>query len=166
MANGSPVEGTPRTLPNSEDFRAFYDRTSRTGYGLALRIAGNAERAGAALEASYARVWNAAAGSPDLEHQLLAQVREEALQRRMPGGSSDGQSVGADSTYTFTTAIRDGFAQVDPLGRRAVELAYFGGVGVTEVADILGQPATTVRAAMRRALLALGSLVHDEHETR
>ena len=166
MANGSPASGTRQALPTDEDFRAFYDRTSRTGYSLALRITGDAERAGAALEASYAAVWKPASDAAEIDGELLGRIRVEALDRRPTDGAMALRSVFAESTYTFTTAVRDGITQIDPLGRRAVELAYFGGIGVTQIAEILGEPAATVRAAMRRALLELGSLVRDEQETR
>ena len=165
MAQGSLASGTSTTLPTGEEFRAFYERTSRAAYSLALRITADSERAGAAIEAAYIETWPST-GTDDLDGALLASVRSCALRLQPSGNANTIRSDGAIPAYTSATAIRDGLAQVDQLGRRAVELAYFGGIGVNHVAEILGQPTNLVRAAMRRALLELGSLVRDEQETR
>lgn len=42
--------------------------------------------------------------------------------------------------------------------RRALELAYFGGMPVSGIAELLAVPAPSLRTAMRRALLELGEL--------
>lgn len=164
MANGWPAEGLQGTLPKTDDFRAFYAETSRTAYSLALRITSNAERAGAATEAAYIATWSDRQAADDLPGRLLAAVRSRALELQgdNPAPAQTDQPL---SPYTSSTAVREGLAQVDALGRRAVELAYFGGVGVAQVAELLGQPPPAVRSAMRRALLELGSLLRDEQET-
>jgi DNA-directed RNA polymerase specialized sigma24 family protein len=142
-----------------ETFASFYERTK----SVAVRITGDAEMSGAACEAAYLER-HRAGGDPFSESGLLTAVRSHAIrisrERRPPLQRSEA----ADSSYTQVTALKAGLEALDPLGRRAIELAYFGGIGVTEVADIVGRPIPEVRAALRTALLHLGSLVRAQQE--
>jgi DNA-directed RNA polymerase specialized sigma24 family protein len=56
--------------------------------------------------------------------------------------------------------------RLEPLARRAIELAYFGGLGVDAIGELLDVPAAQVRQALREGLLQLGTLIKDEQETR
>ena len=167
MADERGVAGlAPAGTPGGGDFDTFYNRTSGCAYGLALRIAGAPGPAAAACEAAYVRAWREGQGGLRIESALLEQVREEALRLRGPlPGPESGRSGVADQSYNVTVVMRAALAQVEPTGRRAIELAFFGGVGVADIAELLGEPVATVRTAMRAALLRIGELTRTEGET-
>ena len=163
QAATSPAVATPE---GGEDFQAFYSRTSGSAYGLALRITGQPGPAAAACEAAYVRAWNERDMGARLELRLLERVRAEALGLTTSGPPpGPARSDAAEPSYTETAVMRAALAQVEPAGRRAIELAFFGGVGVADIVEIIGDPATVVRAAMRAALLRIGELTRPGQET-
>lgn len=156
---GNPA--TNRVAPEAsegeaEALRERVERTLPTAYSLALRICGNAEQAAAACEASY-REWPAwdhpeAGWSGRDEARFLSLVRTHALAaKRQRGESSGGDGRPYDPQEMGLRALQ----ATDPLGARAVELAYFGGLNAASIAELLGESTDDVRTAMRRALLSL-----------
>ncbi|MFN8506323.1 MAG: sigma factor-like helix-turn-helix DNA-binding protein [Dehalococcoidia bacterium] len=136
-------------------FEAFYERTVGAAYSLALRITGDREHAAHACEGAYADAWQerAGAGAPR-ERDLLARVRVRALEiGAIPPSTED-----EDGSYIGAKQVREVLARQQPEVRRALELAYFGGLPVSEISELLGMPAPPLRAAMRAALLELGAL--------
>ena len=61
-------------------------------------------------------------------------------------------------------AIRDCLDVMDPAARRALELAYYGGLGVQAIADIIGQPVSELRPILRDVLLRLGAATLIQQE--
>jgi len=51
--------------------------------------------------------------------------------------------------------VRAALAQLNPGQREAIDLAFFGGLTQTEIAEKLGAPLGTIKARIRRGLLAL-----------
>lgn len=162
---GQPAGPGAAKLRDEGQFRAFYDRTSPTAYALALRITGAPDAAADTCEAAYLAAWEAGpeAGAWK-DGAVFDRVRSLSFERRT-GSALMVSSGGGDPSYTMATAVRDGLAKLDPLGRRAIELAYFGGLSVAEVAEIVGFPVARVRSAMRTALLDLGDLTRDQQES-
>ena len=144
-------------------FELVYEATSGVAYSLAVRIAGSAEAAAGACEAAYADLWKEAqalaAAGPDLQTRLLSRVRRYALEGAQPPAI---QSAGAISTYGSArdssgasaneTAALD---SLEGLQRRALELAYFGGLSVDSIAEILREPVAGIRGALREGMLKL-----------
>lgn len=90
-------------------------------------------------------------GTVGLEEGTAAPARSPAEHRPLERSSA----------YPRVDAIRAGLPGLDSTGRRAVELAYFRGLTVPTIASVLALPESEVRAAMRSAMLQLGSLVRD-----
>jgi RNA polymerase sigma-70 factor (ECF subfamily) len=161
---------TPPATGGGDAFRSFYDATSGTAFSLAFEIVGGDRRlAEEACEAAYGELWERSgrvgvnAASWD-EAALLTQVRERALQASAEARVARERSAGPGAAY-MKAAVREGLEKLNPLARRALELAYFGGLPVREIAELLGEPPEVVRRAMREALLTLGALTRDPQET-
>jgi hypothetical protein len=171
MSNeGTPSQASPRQGGGAvalagESFDVFYAKTSRAAWGLALRITASEEASVRVCEAAYAA---ACAGGAVTEGEaaFLGRVRSLALAE---GGGPPPTMLRSDPrqpSYGEVTAIRAGLATVDPRGRRALDLAYYGGASVAEIAELIGEPEPTVRAALRGALLSLGQAVRQGQEGR
>lgn len=156
----SPAQAVPAAT-----FEAFYARTARAAYGLALRIAGDGRAATEACEAAYAEAWPqlpALGEGAALEAHLLERVRLAALTRRSEPGSTEP----AAATYTTAGMVRDALEGLDPVTRRAIDLCYFGGLSVNDIAGIVNRPAPELRAALRKALLDVGARLPAATEAR
>lgn len=154
---------------DSEAIRAFYTRTSANAYGLALRITSDAATAEIACEDAYAGLTTLAGGlegGGNLEAVFLAAVREQALKHRphLTTVNVDSSDPGKPS-YTIVNAVRDSLATLDPLAQQALDLAYFGGLNVQQIAEVTGKPASELRPILRDALLRLGAATR-QHEER
>ena len=58
--------------------------------------------------------------------------------------------------------LRAAVSQLSPQQKKVIELAYFGGLTQTEIAEKLGEPLGTVKARARRGLLKLKELLGDQ----
>jgi len=58
--------------------------------------------------------------------------------------------------------LRKAVSQLSPQQKKVIELAYFGGLTQTEIAEKLGEPLGTVKARARRGLLKLKELLGDQ----
>ena len=148
-------------------FQTFYARTERAAFSLALRITGVATAAETVCELAYADCF--ATDSLNDELAFLQRVRSQALMLRGASSSSVVRSLSEEPSYTEVNAIRAGLEQLGPLGplgKRALELAYFGGLGVSDIAGLLDEPVPVVRTALREALIQLGTLVRSLEENR
>jgi RNA polymerase sigma-70 factor (ECF subfamily) len=141
--------------PESDSFVAFYDATSTTAFSVAMRITQDRPAAETACEEAYLEAWRESGGRGDVG-RLLELVRDHALAKRT--ASSGSAPAATNGGNTVTAALNN----TDPLGRRAVELAYFGGLSVPEVASILESTAADVRRAMRTAMLSLAAATAGE----
>lgn len=153
------------------DFSSFYDATHGAAYSLALRITGEAAAATTACEAAYIEYWRANPGAAPLslagQTAFLQVVRSEALHVRNPAEPKAGipRSDTAQLSYTQAELVRAGLQKLDPFTRRSLELAYFGGLAVAEIAEIVGRTAIEIRQALRTALLGLGTIAPPPEET-
>lgn len=151
-----------------EAIRAFYARTSANAFGLALRITGDSAAAELACEDAYAALGATASGIEDalrLEARFLASVREFALARRPADARVNADSSDpAERSYTIVNAVRDSLATLDPLAQQALDLAYFGGLNVQQIAEVTGKPASELRPILRDALLRLGAATRQQEE--
>ena len=58
--------------------------------------------------------------------------------------------------------LRKAVSLLSPQQKKVIELAYFGGLTQTEIAEKLGEPLGTVKARARRGLLKLKELLGDQ----
>jgi RNA polymerase sigma-70 factor (ECF subfamily) len=172
---------------------ALYDRYASLVYGLAYAVTGREAPAGDAVAASFRRVWNEAprfdASHTSVAAWLTTMVRREALSLRTDGDRPAAVPLERESEvarFTETRAVAphpaDGDAGpaplraevalalggLSPLERRALELAFFRGLAVPEIALQLEEQeyhiGTQLRSAMEhlRVALSTGSALNQE----
>ena len=153
-------------------FRRLYDRESPRLYGLALRILRQPSAAADALQDAFLQIWQKAAtfdpARGTAKAWLVSIVRYRALdevQRRSREILSDDPGLG-DTAEEFDPvaalgAFRDGarlhacLEALEEPKRRAIMLAFADGLSHSEVAERITAPLGTVKAWIRRGMLAL-----------
>lgn len=158
-----------------EAFRALVERLGPQGLALARRVTNNKDLAEEALQEAFAAVW-IKAGRFDstkggvrqwvftlVHHKAVDAVRREQTATRVaevapePAPADDPEQMGwmADRKERVEKAM----AELSPLQREAINLAYFGGLTYREVAVKLGVPEGTAKSRLRDGLLTLRGLL-------
>lgn len=57
--------------------------------------------------------------------------------------------------------LRDALEAIEPAVRQALELAYFRGLDIHAIAEIVGKPVHELRPLLREALLAMSAATRD-----
>ena len=182
-----PVRAAPLTdgelieLVGTGDREAFdelYRRYSRAVFGLALRRLGDRGRAEDAAQEAFAAIWRSASsfdrnrgnGAPWL-YTVARNAIVDGL-RRTPEPAADPPEEAAaepgppDRVETGWVAWRVHRAlEVLPQHERPViELAYWGGLSQSEIAEYLSVPLGTVKTRTRSALARLADELEGELE--
>ncbi len=156
----------------------LYDRFSRPLYATALRIVNDPSEAQDLVHDAFIALWEKAAvfevhrgtafswAVTLVRNRAIDRVRSrrrraELLAESTPGDlgypedsagpADDDRAVLDDQAH----AVRSAVAALPPEQRRALELAFFGGLTQQEIAAKLSEPLGTVKARIRRALLKL-----------
>jgi len=160
--------------PNA--FEALYRRYARPVFGLALRRLGDRMSAEDAVQDTFAAIWRSArtykpergAGAPWLYAVARNAIVDRSRNRSEPPAEgpelpSDEPSPAerAESSYTSWRVHRalETLAQNE---REVIELAYYGGLSQSEVADFLNIPLGTVKTRTRAGLGRLADLLDGE----
>jgi RNA polymerase sigma-70 factor (ECF subfamily) len=61
-----------------------------------------------------------------------------------------------------TQILRDAVARLSPEQRKVIDLAFFGGLTQSEIADRLGEPLGTIKARARRGLMKMKELLGEK----
>ncbi len=158
-------------------FTAFYDATLGKVYGLALRITGRPDAAEDVVAEVYHQAWrqaacyDAARGRPLTWLLTLAQSRAlDNLRRRDTADSHPEPETLAEAetdpaadpldllaTLERNCALHQALAQLDPLQRQLLALAFYRDLSHREIAEHARLPLGTVKTHIRKALLALHS---------
>ncbi len=167
-----------------EALEALYTRYSRPVYSLALRILGDEGSAEEVTQDVFERVWRHAPSFDRargrLATWLLGMAHHVAIdvvrhrQRRpqaitgeagalvlklVPDPQVDVARVTHDNIEG--AHVRDALQLLPEAQRRAIELAYFGGLSHLEIAAALGDPLGTVKARIRRGMERLRTALVD-----
>jgi RNA polymerase sigma factor (sigma-70 family) len=149
----------------------LYDRFGRAAYGLALRILRDPVLAQDAVQDAMLSAWRTAASFDPVRgkastwlltlvhRRAVDVVRREDRRRAQP---LDDAPIAAGDATDETAALREqrravqtALAQLPPEQRTALELAYYGGLSQTELAERLGVPLGTVKSRTFAGLTAL-----------
>src|SRR5438067_3495337 len=157
-------------------FEELYHRYARPVFGLALRRLGDRMRAEDAVQETFAAIWRSARtyrpergpGAPWLyaiaRNAIVDRARGRSdLLAEVPDTASLelGPPERAETSYVSWRVHR---AREDlPRNERdVIELAYYGGLSQSEVADFLGIPLGTVKTRTRSALGRLAGVLEGE----
>jgi len=157
-------------------FEALYHRYARPVFGLALRRLGDRMRAEDAVQETFTAVWRSArtykpdrgAGAPWLYAVARNAIVDRARGRNEPPGEAPdapadepGPDEQAEASYIAWRVHRalEGLPRKE---RDVIELAYYGGLSQSEVADFLGIPLGTVKTRTRSGLGRLADLLEGE----
>ena len=161
----------------------LYDATSRTVYGLLLRILCDPSTAEEVLLDVYTQVWrqagsySAGRGKPmawlttiarsraidrlrrGRQEQMLTAPLDEAV--RASAGAGVEESVLAGEVSSVVRAALDGLA---PEQREVIELAYYGGMSHSEIAAARNLPLGTVKTRTRLGMMRLREMLKPAWE--
>ena len=179
MTNGAVSDGELIARVGDGDASAFdllYRRYSRPVFALALRRLGDRGRAEDAVQETFASVWRSA-GSYRRERGpgapwLYAVARNAIVDRRRTLGAPPAEAVEeasgdagpderAESSWTAWRVHR-ALAELPEQERRLIELAYWGGLSQSEIAEFLDIPLGTVKTRTRSALSRLADVLEGE----
>jgi RNA polymerase sigma-70 factor (ECF subfamily) len=160
---------------------ALYDRHGRAAYALARAMVGGASDAEDVVASTFSQLWQSAsrydAGRGSVAawittmtrsralDLLRAQRRRTRLHERAAGADADGFAVplggGADlpdrevERAEVARVVRASLETLPPAQRTAIELAFFGGLSHTDIAQALDEPLGTVKTRIRSGMLKL-----------
>jgi RNA polymerase sigma-70 factor (ECF subfamily) len=158
-------------------FAELYDRFSDPLYGTALRVLRDSAEAQDIVHDAFVTLWEKA-GSFDahrgsafawaltlvrnraIDRVRMRQRRTELLAASAPEdlGFAETQTAGADQSAEQgdeAQRVRAAVAKLPLEQKRALELAFFGGLTQEQIAETLREPLGTVKARIRRGLLKL-----------
>lgn len=166
-----------------ESFAQFYDRFSRILYSIAYRLLRNEQAAEDVLQEVFVQIWakapmfDPARGKPltwavtltrhraiDLirSTQRRGKLHEDVVREAQAEDKFDDRdSFLAVAVGEEQAAVRVALEKLSDDQREAIELAFFGSLTQTEIADRLQQPLGTVKARIRRGLLKLRGLIEQ-----
>ena len=176
LADGELIErvGTG----DREAFEELYRRYTRPVLGLALRRLGDRGRAEDAVQDAFTAVWRSA-GSYDPERgqggAWLYTVARNAIvdgaRRRLEpameipeeASGDRGPDERAEASW-LAWRVHSALERLPDHERPVIELAYWGGLSQSEIAERLQIPLGTIKTRTRSALARLADLLEDELE--
>jgi RNA polymerase sigma-70 factor (ECF subfamily) len=157
-------------------FESLYQRYSRLVLGLALRRIGDRGHAEDAVQETFTSIWRSASsyrpergpGAPWLyavaRNAIVDRIRGQvraAVQVPDTQGSEPGPEERAVSDWTAWQVHR-ALVELPETERNVLELAYWGGLSQSQIADFLGIPLGTVKTRTRSGLSRLAGLLESE----
>jgi RNA polymerase sigma-70 factor (ECF subfamily) len=152
----------------------LYDRYKTMAYSIAYRITNDATLAEDVVQDAFLGAWRNAAryleGRASVKTWLLSIVHHraiDAIRRRRPTTDLPDVETALPAALTLPDVwaevsarldaelVRSALAALSDVQRETLELAYFGGLTQTEIAEWTGAPLGTVKSRMRLGLLAM-----------
>jgi RNA polymerase sigma-70 factor (ECF subfamily) len=170
-------------LVGGGDTRAFemiFDRHSGAGFSLALRMCGRRALAEDIVQEAFLSLWRSsgydrARGS--VRSWVLSAVHNRAVDALRRTGAKAGRDVSdegiaerlpaRDSTDAEverreeTRRVRSALDELPADQRQVIELAYFGGLSHSQIAEMLDLPPGTVKGRMRLGLTKMRSALGE-----
>ena len=161
---------------DDEALAELYDRFGRVAYGLALRILRDEALAQDAVQEAFLAIWRSAdrflPERGKASTWILTLVHRRAIdlvrrEDRRPGEPLEQapepialSTVEGEATLGFRRrVVQEALKGLPPEQREALELAYYGGLTQSELAERLGQPLGTIKSRMFMGLARLRDLL-------
>jgi RNA polymerase sigma-70 factor (ECF subfamily) len=157
-------------------FELLYRRYARSVFGLALRRLGDRARAEEAVQETFASVWRSARtyrpergpGAPWLYAVARNAIVDRARVQPEPpaepperAATEEGPPERVEAAW-LAWRVHRALEELPDGERTVLELAYWGGLSQSEIADRLEIPLGTVKTRTRSALARLAALLERE----
>ena len=163
---------------DTEAFSDLYDQTSSMIYGLALRVVRSEALAEEVTQEVYLQVWRQASGFDPQRGSVkswmatMAHRRAVDVVRRSQSARDRELKVPADAPVADVAElailgderdrVRAALSSLTDLQFQVIEMAYFGGLTYSEVAERLDTPLATVKTRIRDGLTRLRSALGED----
>jgi RNA polymerase sigma factor (sigma-70 family) len=155
----------------------LYDRFGGAAYGLARRILRDPELAEDAVQDAFLAIWRTAsrfdrtrASAPGwvmtLVHRRAVDIvrreqsrRTDLLDEAAPTGADEPSAEDAAWLRLERERVQEALRLLPPAQRETLELAYYGGLTQTQLAERLGRPLGTIKSQMFSGLATLRDLL-------
>jgi RNA polymerase sigma-70 factor (ECF subfamily) len=161
---------------DADAFEILYQRYARPVFGLALRRLGDRMRAEDAVQETFAAIWRSAktyrpergAGAPWLYTVARNSIVDRSRNRSEPptevpetAAVEPGPAEQAETSYV-SWRVHRALESLSEDQRDVIELAYYGELSQSEIADFLDIPLGTVKTRTRAGLSRLADLLEGE----
>lgn len=158
-------------------FDELYRRYARPMLGLALKRLGDRQQAEDASQDAFAAVWRSAASydrrrgsAPPWLFTIARNAIVDGIRRRPEPTVGDAPEQRADGPGPAEHAERSwqawrvhrALATLPEQERLVIELAYWGGLSQTEIAEFLHKPLGTVKTQTRTGLARLADILEED----
>ncbi len=169
---------------DTDALSSLYDRFSATLFSIGCRLLGNESEAEDLLQEVFLKIWDKAQkydaqlGSPTAWLITLTRnaahdrLRSSQRRHRLADALTTDAVVSAQVleaapdegllSRETVLAVRTALVQLPVDQRQAIEFAFVGGLTQSEIAAQLGEPLGTIKARIRRGMLALRDLLPPE----
>jgi RNA polymerase sigma-70 factor (ECF subfamily) len=162
---------------SEDEFRSFYERTSRPLWSYLSRITGSRQEADDVLQEAYYRFYRAGARHEDETHRrnslfrIATNIVRDAARRAKHHEDVPLEEEGAtfaapvshmpapERQAEIRTDLTRAMAQLDAQQRELLWLAYAQGSSHEEIAEILGMKAVSIRTLLLRARRKLAGIL-------
>jgi RNA polymerase sigma-70 factor, ECF subfamily len=175
VAGGRP-KAEAGSLMDEETFRAFYERTSRAVWVYLARVTGDRQLADDLLQETFFRFYKAGAAHHDEVHRrnslfcIATNIARDAHRRRarypvepLDVDEENQETAVVDARvaerFEESTDLWRAMAQLKPVQREMLWLAYALGSSHTEIAEIIGVKSGSVKILLFRARRKLAVLL-------
>jgi RNA polymerase sigma-70 factor, ECF subfamily len=162
-------------------FEVIFDRHSGAGFSLALRMCGRRALAEDIVQEAFLSLWRSGSGYDrargSVRSWVLSAVHNRAVDALRRTGAKAGRDVSdegiaerlpaRDSTDAEverreeTRRVRSALDELPADQRQVIELAYFGGLSHSQIAEMLELPPGTVKGRMRLGLTKMRSALGE-----
>jgi RNA polymerase sigma-70 factor (ECF subfamily) len=172
-------------LVDAGDTRAFeviFDRHSGAAYSLAVRMCGRRALAEDIVQEAFLSLWRSSAGYDrargSVRSWVLSAVHNRAVDALRRTGAKAGRDVSDEGIAERLPArdatdaeverreesrrVRSALDELPADQRQVIELAYFGGLSHSQIAEMLDLPPGTVKGRMRLGLTKMRSALGQE----
>lgn len=173
---GARSKSEAGALMDEETFRAFYDRTSRAVWVYLARVTGDRHLADDLLQETYYRFYKAGAAHHDEGHRrnslfcIATNIARDTHRRNLRHpveplqvNEADEETVAVDTRiaerFEESTDLWRAMAQLKPVQREMLWLAYALGSTHAEIAKIVGVKSGSVKILLFRARRKLAALL-------
>lgn len=163
-------------------FEQLYDRFSGVLFSIAYRMLKNQEAAEDVLQDVFIQIWKKAPlfdptrGKPMTWAVTLTRNRaidlmrssqrrsnlQESMQQELEEHFDDRSSFDAVASDEMNKQVRDAIQKLSEDQRTAIELAFFSSMTQAEIAEHLNEPLGTIKARIRRGMIALRNLIDPQ----